>query len=238
MRRAGLSLARVLERGELEELAQQRRGGVDDLLAAIGYGKVPAPTVVRAVRPDWKPETAPQPAPEPARERPARGPKLLELFRRQPKAGEPKASSTGIRVEGQGDVLVRFANCCTPLPGDDVVGFVTRGRGVTVHQKDCRVVFHLDPQRRVDVEWDAAAQVARRIRMKVTSRDEPGLLAKVTKTISAAGINIGAARVATHPDRTATQSFDLWVSDVSTLASVMKEIERIKGILSVERMRA
>ncbi len=234
MRRAGLSLARTLERGELDALAQQRRGGVDDLLAAIGYGKVPALTVVRALRPDWKPEPAPEPAPE----RPARGPKLLELFRRQPKAGEPKASSTGIRVEGQGDVLVRFANCCTPLPGDDAVGFVTRGRGVTVHQKDCRVVFHLDPQRRVEVEWDAAAQVARRIRMKVTSRDEPGLLAKVTKTISAAGINIGAARVATHPDRTATQSFDLWVSDVRTLASVMKEIERIKGILSVERVRA
>jgi GTP pyrophosphokinase len=108
---------------------------------------------------------------------------------------------------------------------------------VTVHQKDCRVVFHLDPQRRVEVEWDADAQVARRIRMRVTSRDEPGLLAKITKTISAAGINIGAARVATHSDRTATQSFDLWVTDVRTLASVMKEIERIKGILSVERLR-
>jgi GTP pyrophosphokinase len=230
MRKAGLSLARALERGELDEPARIRaRGGVDDLLAAIGYGKVPAVAVVRALKPDWKPE------PEAQREAPARGPKLLELFRRQP---APKASKTGIRVDGQGDVLVRFANCCTPLPGDDVVGFVTRGRGVTVHQKDCRVVFHLDPQRRVDVEWDADAQVARRIRMKVTSRDEPGLLAKITKTISAAGINIGAARVATHPDRTATQSFDLWVADVRTLVAVMKEIERIKGILSVERLRA
>jgi GTP diphosphokinase / guanosine-3',5'-bis(diphosphate) 3'-diphosphatase len=230
MRRAGLSLARALERGELDEVARVRaRGAPDDLLAAIGYGRVPPATVVRALRPDWKPEPA-RPAPA---ERAARGPKqLLELFRRQ-----PKASSTGIRVEGQGDVLIRFANCCTPLPGDEVVGFVTRGRGVTVHQKDCRVVFHLDPQRRVEVEWDADAQVARRIRMRVTSRDEPGLLAKITKTISAAGINIGAARVATHADRTATQSFDLWVSDVRTLASVMKEIERIKGILSVERLR-
>jgi GTP pyrophosphokinase len=133
---------------------------------------------------------------------------------------------------------VRFGNCCTPLPGDEVVGFVTRGRGVTVHQKDCRVVFHLDPQRRVDVEWEGDAQVAHRIKMKVVSRDEPGLLAKITKTISAAGINIGAARVSTHADRTATQSFDLWVSDVRTLASVMKEIQRIKGILSVERVRA
>jgi GTP pyrophosphokinase len=229
MRRAGLSLARALERGEIDEVAQQKaRGGADDLLAAVGYGKVPPVVVVRALKPDWKPE------PEPAREKPARGPKqLLELFRRQ-----PKASSTGIRVDGQGDVMVRFANCCTPLPGDDVIGFVTRGRGVTVHQKDCRLVFHLDPQRRVEVQWDADAQVARRIRMKVTSRDEPGLLAKITKTISAAGINIGAARVTTHQDRTATQSFDLWVTDVRTLASVMKEIERIKGILSVERVRA
>jgi len=230
MRQAGLSLARALERGELDEVARVRaRGNLDDLLAAVGYGRVPAATVVRALKPDWRPE------PESEREkRPPRAPKRLrDLFRRP-----PRTSSTGIRVEGQGDVLVRFANCCAPLPGDDVVGFVTRGRGITVHQKDCRVVFHLDKQRRVDVEWDAEAQVARRIRMRVTSRDEPGLLAKVTKTISAAGVNIGAARVTTHPDRTATQSFDLWVTDVRTLAAVMKEIERIKGILSVERVRA
>jgi guanosine-3',5'-bis(diphosphate) 3'-pyrophosphohydrolase len=228
MRRAGLSLARALERGELDEVARIRaRGAPDDLLAAIGYGRIPPAVVVRALKPEWKPE------PETEREKPPRGPKLLEIFRRS-----PKSSSTGIRVEGQGDVLVRFGNCCTPLPGDEVVGFVTRGRGVTVHQKDCRVVFHLDPQRRVDVEWETDAQVARKIKMKVVSRDEPGLLAKITKTISAAGINIGAARVSTHADRTATQSFDLWVVDVRTLASVMKEIQRIKGILSVERVRA
>ncbi|HVH07757.1 MAG TPA: bifunctional (p)ppGpp synthetase/guanosine-3',5'-bis(diphosphate) 3'-pyrophosphohydrolase [Myxococcota bacterium] len=228
MRRAGLSLARALEGGDLVEPARVRaRGAVDDLLAAVGYGRIPPATVVRDLKPDWAPE------PEAVREKPARGPKLLEMFRRP-----PKSSKTGIRVEGQGDVLVRFGNCCTPLPGDDVVGFVTRGRGVTVHQKDCRVVFHLDPQRRVDVEWEGDAQVAHRIKMKVVSRDEPGLLAKITKTISAAGINIGAARVSTHADRTATQSFDLWVSDVRTLASVMKEIQRIKGILSVERVRA
>jgi GTP pyrophosphokinase len=229
MRRAGLSLARALERGELVEPARIRaKGAVDDLLAAVGYGRIAPAAVVRDLKPDWEPE--PDEAP---REKPARGPKLLELFRRP-----PKSSKTGIRVEGQGDVLVRFGNCCTPLPGDEVVGFVTRGRGVTVHQKDCRVVFHLDPQRRVDVEWESDAQVAHRIKMKVVSRDEPGLLAKITKTISAAGINIGAARVSTHADRTATQSFDLWVSDVRTLASVMKEIQRIKGILSVERLRA
>jgi GTP diphosphokinase / guanosine-3',5'-bis(diphosphate) 3'-diphosphatase len=134
--------------------------------------------------------------------------------------------------------MVRFGRCCTPLPGDEIVGFVTRGRGITVHARDCRVAFTLDAERQVEVEWDQTADVARKVRVKVTSRDEPGLLAKITKTISSAGVNIGAARIVTHADRTATQSFDLWVSDVRTLNAVMKEIGRIKGVHRVERMRS
>jgi len=224
LRRAGLSLARVLERNELDDVAQlQARGGVEDLMSAVGYGRVAAADVVRVLRPDWK-------APDEPEERPR---KLRDIFRRRERPAE-----SGIRVDGHGDVLVRFGKCCAPLPGDDVVGFVTRGRGVTVHQKDCRVVFAMDAERRIDVDWETDTEVARRIRVKVTSRDEPGLLAKVTKTISGAGINIGAAQVATHSDRTATQSYDLWVNDLRSLAAVMKEIERIKGIISVERVRS
>ena len=225
-RRAGFSLARILEKNELDEVARKEaRGGVEDLFAAVGYGKIAAASVVRELRPDWKAGEL--------KETPERPRKLRDFFRR-----EPRTSTTGIRVNGHGDVLVRFGQCCSPLPGDDIVGFVTRGRGVTVHSKDCRLAFGLDPQRRIDVEWEPEAGMARRTRIRVTSRDEPGLLAKVTKTISAAGVNIGAARIATHSDRTATQSFDLWVADASTLNGVMKEIERIKGVLSVERIRA
>jgi GTP diphosphokinase / guanosine-3',5'-bis(diphosphate) 3'-diphosphatase len=223
LRRAGFSLARLLEEGRLEEIAQKEaRGGVEDLFAAIGYGKIAAAAVVRALRPDWRPEEV--------REPPR---KLRNLFRR-----EPRSSSTGIRVDGHGDVMVRFGQCCSPIPGDDIVGFVTRGRGVTVHTADCRLAFGLDPERRIDVQWESDSSVPRLIRIRVNSRDEPGLLAKITKTISSAGVNIGAARVATHLDRKATQSFDLWVTDLDMLRSVMKEIERIKGVLSVERVRA
>jgi len=226
LRRAGLSLPRLLERGELEEPARRTaKGTVEDLFAAIGYGKVAAVNVVRVLQPDWEPDQA--------AERPERSRKLRDLFRR-----ERRPASTGIRVEGQGDVLVRFGQCCTPLPGDEVVGFVTRGRGVTVHQKDCRLVFQLDPERRIDVEWDTEEAPARRIRMRVTSRDAPGLLANVTKTISAAGINIGAAKITTHGDRRATQDFELWVNDVRSLDAVMKQIGRIKGVVSVERLRS
>ena len=134
-------------------------------------------------------------------------------------------------------MLVRFARCCSPLPGDEVVGFVTRGRGVTVHARDCAKAFEADPDRRIEVEWDDAASVLRRIRIRVRSKDQPGILAKVTKSISSAGINIGAARIDTTSDRQAVQSFDLWVADRSTLNALMKQIEKVKGVLSVERVR-
>jgi GTP pyrophosphokinase len=140
-------------------------------------------------------------------------------------------------VNGQPDVLVRFPRCCGPLPGDDVIGFVSRGRGVTVHQKDCAKTFEQDPARRIDVQWDTDASAPWSIKVRVHGLDRPGLLAKVTKTISAAGINIGGAQVSTTEDSKAIQTFDLWVNDVATLNAVMKEIGRIKGILSVERLR-
>ncbi len=141
-------------------------------------------------------------------------------------------------MSGQPDVLVRFGKCCAPLPGDDVVGFVTRGRGVTVHVKACPRMFEADPERRIDVEWQPETADPWRIKMRVVSQDRPGLLATVTKTISAAGINIGAARVVTTQDQMAEQNFDVWVTDAEALNAVMREIGKIRGVVSVERMRS
>ena len=118
-----------------------------------------------------------------------------------------------------------------------MIGFVTRGRGVTVHVRDCPRVFELDPERRIDVQWDDEAAAARPIKVRVTSVDQPGILAKVTKSISAAGINIGAATITTEGSN-AVQSFELWVTDLSSLSNVMKEIQRVKGVRSVERVRS
>ncbi len=222
LRRAGLSLNRLVESDGLVPIAKKRvRGSVEDLFSAVGYGRLPAIEVVRALQGGESSEVVPEHAPR------RRG-----FFRR---LGKP--SLPGIRVSGHADVMVRFGRCCAPLPGDDVIGFVTRGRGVTVHVKDCAKVFELDPARRIDVQWQPDAGTPRRIRMRVLSADQPGLLAKVTKTISAAGINIGAARVTTSQDGKAIQTFDLWVVDVATLNAVMKQIERVKGVSTVERLR-
>ena len=220
LRKAGFTLRRVLEGDQLAPIAQKRvRGSVDDLYSAVGYGRLPAIEVVRALRGEEEPEGEPQ----------ARRRGFFWRLRRP--------ASAGIRVSGLAGVMVRFGQCCGPLPGDDVIGFVTRGRGVTVHVKDCPKAFEIDPARRIDVEWEADPAAPRRIRMRVHSTDQHGMLAKVTKTIAAAGVNIGAAKVTTSRDGKAIQTFDLWVTDVASLNSVMKQIERIKGILSVERLR-
>ena len=223
LRRVGLSLPRLLEGGELAEVArlELRGGGLDELFSAVGYGKLPSTSVVRRLKPEAV-APAPEPAPAPRR----------RLFRR---TSVPK---TGITVSGANDVLVRFAGCCAPLPGDEITGFVTRGRGVTVHSKECSHAFELDPERRIDVQWDESAEISRRIKIEVSSVDRPGILATVTKCISAAGVNIDGARVTTSHDGRAVSSFDLWIGDKRTLSAVMKEIGRIKGVLSVERVRA
>jgi GTP pyrophosphokinase len=218
-RKAGLSLPRALEGEKLGDLARSHgRGSIDDLMAAVGYGRISAAELVRG----FKGEDAPAPEPKTSRRR---------LF------GRSKEPSTGLQVGGQSDVLVRFGGCCAPLPGDEVIGFVTRGRGVTVHSKDCPKAFELDPERRIDVEWHPEAEVTRKIKMRVRSQDTPGLLAKVTKTIAAEGVNIGGARVVTRPDSLAEQTFDVWVPDAAKLNAVMREIRKIKGVLSVERLR-
>ncbi len=230
LRRAGLSLGQLETSGELATVAKSeiRGGSVDDLFAAISYGKVAAGAVLQKLRGE---EVAPkQPDSKPL---PVSG-RLLGLFKRTPRDASPQS---GIRVSGQADVLVRFGGCCDPLPGDDVVGFVTRGRGVTVHSRSCPRIFELDPQRRIDVEWDSVSTVPRKVRVLVTSRDRPGILAKVTNAISAAGINIAGVKVTTDDKSHAQQSYELWVSNTRTLDAVLREIARVKGVLSVDRVR-
>jgi GTP pyrophosphokinase len=221
LRRAGLSLERLAEQRALDPMvAAFKRSSVDDLFAGIGYGRVPVAEVVRRLRGE-EPEAPPAPKPERRR-----------LFRRK-----AQPSKAGLRVEGQTDVLVRMAHCCGPLPGDEVVGFVTRGRGVTVHASDCPRAFELDPARRIAVEWNDQVQEPRLVKIRVHTLDQQGMLAKVTKSISAAQVNIGAAKITTRPDGTAVHTFDLWVPDVAALNGVMKEIRRVRGVLSAERVR-
>jgi GTP pyrophosphokinase len=231
LKRRDLTLSKVQETGSLLRYAEMEFGGktIDELFAAISYGKIAASAVVRKLAgEDEKPGSEIAAAANVVPKR------LRRLFQR-----ERRRSPSGVRVSGTPDVLVRFAGCCEPLPGDEIIGFVTRGRGVTVHTRGCVKVFALDPERRIDAEWDEEASVRRAIAIRVMSRDEPGILAKITNTISAAGINIGSAKVATNETtgKAAELIFELWVENVSTLTGLMREIRKVKGVRSVERVR-
>ena len=214
--------------GHLANIAKDeaRKGTVEDLFAAVSYGKIAATAIVRKLKGEKGEE-------EPKTSRSLPMPtKLRGFFRR-----EPRPSRSGIRVSGSPDALVRFGGCCGPLPGDDIIGYMTRGRGVTIHVKDCSKIFELDRERRIDVQWDDEDRQPRKIKIRVKSKDKQGILAKIANTISSAGVNIGAATITTDEGQAAIQSFELWVHDVAELNSVMKSITKLKGVMSVERIR-
>ncbi len=135
------------------------------------------------------------------------------------------------------DVLVHFARCCHPIPGDSIVGFITRGRGITVHRSDCKKAFEFDQIRKVDVEWNksAAENQERVVTIKVHSQDMPGLLKSMTDVFSSQGMNIQNVQARTSKDKMAVCTFDVGVKNTAQLNQVMFELQKIKGILGVAR---
>ena len=135
-----------------------------------------------------------------------------------------------------GDLLVRFGKCCHPIPGDPIVGFITRGKGVTVHLRRCpTVVNEREVARLIDVEWEAALAQTYPIAIRVEAHDRTGLLNDIAGAVAESKVNIVAANVAVSQDHTATVTATLQVASVSQLARVMSRIEHVKDVLAVQR---
>jgi GTP pyrophosphokinase len=195
--------------------------GADDLLVSIGYGK----TSVQHVLGKLAPAEVLEPEPE-VRPRPGARPKV----------------ESGVKIRGVEDLLVRFANCCSPVPGDAIVGFITRGRGLTVHTRDCLTVAKnvLDRERLINVEWDVGepATATRPVRIAVyLGNDRPGLLAEITSAISSRNANITKAEVTVTEDRKGINHFVVEVADVDQLQAIMNAIRDIRDVTAVERVR-
>jgi len=231
LERRGLAIARFEKGGQLAELAAStlKRGGTTaDLFSAIAYGRQSGAAIASALEKTLG-RSVPEPAPPPTS-----APRTLRsLFRRERRS----ADRPGVMVSGHPDVLVRFGGCCEPLRGDEVVGFVTRGRGVTVHAKDCPRVFELDPERRIEVDWSDSGDDVRKTRIRIVSRDRPGILAEISRSISAAGINIAAAKITTAAGEPAVLDFELFVTGLDQLRNLLKQVEKVKGVQSAERVR-
>ena len=225
LRKYKRSLQKEIKTGGLASvLPHFDASNVDDLLVLVGYGKVQADTVVKHLIPEDEREKL-KDKPETVLERATKVVKNL------------MGQKSGIRVDGLDDVIVRYSRCCNPVPGDPIVGFVTRGRGVAIHTGDCRHVGDADPDRRIEVYWDVSSKHTHTISLSVMCANRPGLLAGISNALSECGINIASATCRTETDRAINQ-FEVTVENLDQLKNAMRSIERIRGVLAVERMRS
>ena len=213
-----LKLNQAARTDEFKEiLAEQSLATADDLLALIGYGKISAKYIVNRIMPE-----------EEVKE---------EIPVEKQKKKTKKSADAGISITGVDDVMVRFARCCTPLPGDDVVGYITRGRGVSVHVATCPVVQEMDPERLVDVKWNIGQKQAFPVNIRVICIDKRGLLSELSNVISNLGINISSANIDTVRGENATCDFELDVSDLDQFNTLVSALRKLKSVQTIERLR-
>jgi GTP pyrophosphokinase len=228
MRKAGLPLHRLLTDSALAALlADLHYPDATSLYIAVGEGRVPASTIVqRLVQAHGGEDGATEDLSE------VITPKRIPTGKARPQ-GDP-----GVVVDGDDDVWVKLARCCTPVPGDDVLGFVTRGSGVSVHRTDCVNAESLrqEPDRIVPVTWAPTASSVFLVNIQVEALDRSRLLSDVTRTLSDQHVNILSASVTTTRDRIALSRFTFEMADASHLGSVLKAVRGIEGVYDVYRV--
>jgi GTP pyrophosphokinase len=224
LKRFDLSLKK-LEPARGEALAQELGVGVrlEDIFAAVGYGKLSMRQVLAKLVPAEKLDAA---AP-PERARP-----LADAVKRLLRVGQD-----GIKVKGSDDLLIYRAKCCSPIMGEPIVGYITRGKGVSVHAQSCKNVVNLfyDPERRIAVEWDRGGEAAYEVRVGVSVEDRPGVLAAITALLAGLSTDIRDAQVRTFDDHTAAIDLTLRIQDLKHLEKVVKSIRGVAGVIEVER---
>jgi GTP pyrophosphokinase len=223
-KRKDYALGTAEREGLLDEAATRLRvGTADDLLVALGYGKISVEQAANAVLPD-------QPAVEGGAQAPVEPDAAPQPIKR------PKRSIGGIRVQGEADIVVKFAKCCSPVPGDNIVGFISRGHGVVIHTRDCSKALDLDPVRRVDVAWDDESKTLRPVAIQVSCEDRPGLLASISKSFTEHGVNISQAKCRTTEDGRAVNTFQVTVGHLDQLKTVLRSLQQIDGVVAATRI--
>jgi GTP pyrophosphokinase len=224
MRKAGLPLQKIFAGHSLLELAHELHyADIDSLYSSVGDGHISAASVIEKLVQSLGVEDS---HPE----------QSIEIIPTSNSAS--KRTSSAIKVEGVDDVLVKLARCCTPVPGDPIMGFITKGSGISVHREDCvngaDLVVH-QPERLVNVSWLAGAASIFLVNIQVEALDRARLLADVTRTLSEQHVNILSAAVSTSKDRVAISKFTFEMADAKHLDSVLAAVRNVEGVYDVYR---
>ena len=226
MRKQNLPIQRLLSHEALVALAHEmRHADVSSLYAAIGEGQVSAATVVQRLVHSMDGE-------------PGAEEDLVETTLPGVGGRRVRTADSGVVVKGVDDVWVKLAKCCTPVPGDEIVGFVTRGAGVSVHRTDCVNVGALraEPERIVEVEWTQGGSGLFLVQIQVEALDRSRLLSDVTRVLSDHHVNILSASVSTSRDRVALSRFVFEMAEPTHLASVLAAVRKVEGVFDVYRL--
>jgi guanosine-3',5'-bis(diphosphate) 3'-pyrophosphohydrolase len=189
---------------------------IDDLFAGVGYGLYTPLQVLSKVIPEEEKS----------------GGKLKHII-----SSMKRNKDNSIKIQGVDGVVVQFGKCCNPIPGDKIIGFITRGRGLTIHTEDCPNVHTYDEQRKIEVSWQLNKDFTYPVRLKVVGSDRKGLLSDISTTIAGNKINIISAQASAYPDKSAAGLYEVEIRDIPQLQKVIKSIQKIKGVRSVERVR-
>jgi GTP pyrophosphokinase len=225
MRRQNLPLQRLMNQDSFTEVAHQLRyEDMTALYAAVGEGHVSTQSVIEKVT-----------ALISSQEDTSTGPISLPAVGR---SKAPRGGDSGVLVRGAPDILVKLAKCCTPVPGDDIVGFVTRGSGVSVHRADCTNVKSLkdDPERMIEVSWAPTTKSVFLVHIQVEALDRSGLLSDITRVLSEHHVNILSASVQTNNDRLALSRYVFEMGDIVHLDRVLNAVRRIDAVYDVYRV--
>ncbi len=227
MRKQNMPLQKLMSQNSFNEVAAQMRyEDVSALYAAVGEGHVSTQSVLEKVAQNLQSESENDESDFPI---PVTG-RVRQL----------RNAESGVLVRGAPDILVKLAKCCTPVPGDPIVGFVTRGSGVSVHQAECSNVASLvaQPERMIDVEWAPTAKNVFRVQIQVEALDRAGLLSDVTRVLSEHKVNILSASVQTSSDRLALSRFVFETGDTTHLDRVLNAVRRVDQVYDVYRVNA
>jgi len=221
-RRHDLPPAQLFKSDRLPQIARELGlDTVEDLVAAVGYGRLSTAQIVNRLVPRREGDRPPPAEDAHETKSPA------------------KSHERGVKVKGGHDLLMQLSRCCNPVPGDRIRGYITRGRGLTIHSVGCPNLEALDydKERMVEVEWDTTAPSIHGVKVAVLAVDKPGVLANVSSSISGSEANISRAEITTREDQKAQLDFVIEVTDTVHLDRVLKAIERVDGVITARRVR-
>jgi guanosine-3',5'-bis(diphosphate) 3'-pyrophosphohydrolase len=212
-----LKFGQIAKTDKMAELFEEYHiDSLDDLTAVVGFGRVSPKHVVHHFLPEE--ETVKEAALDRAKKKSA------------------KVEPVGVSLTGIEDIMVRFAKCCDPIPGDEITGYISRGRGITVHKANCVHIREMDSDRLVDVKWDIREKRDYPVQMRIIGNDKKGFLADVSAAISSVDVNISHAEINTEQAGQAVCDFVVNVNDLQQFNKVVATVKKLRGVTSVERL--